>query len=134
LSSSSHLLLSPYIEAAFAALTKRRVGAIAVGNDTLFNSRAAQLAALAAEHTLPVVYPLRDFPVVGGLMSYGSSLDDAYRLTGHQVGRILNGQKAAEMPVIQATRVELVINLKTAKSLGLAVPPTLLARADEVIE
>jgi len=122
------------IEEAFAALTERRVSAIAVGNDALFNSRPAQIVTLAAQRALPVVYPLRDFPEAGGLMSYGSSLADAYRITGNQVRRILNGEKPAELPVIQATRVELVVNLKTAKALGITIPTLLLARADEVIE
>jgi putative ABC transport system substrate-binding protein len=122
------------IETAFAALVETRAGALAVGNSALFNSRPDQLVTLAARHALPAVYPYREFAAAGGLVSYGSSLADAYHLAGLHVARILKGEKPADLPVIQATKVQLVINLKSTKTLGLTVPQTLLARADELIE
>lgn len=118
----------------FADLRYLQAGGLVIGGDAFFNSRIKQLAALTIQHALPAVYQWRDFVVAGGLLSYGSEVTDAYRLAGVFTGRILKGDKPADLAVQQATKVELFINLKTVKALGLTVPPALLARADELIE
>jgi putative tryptophan/tyrosine transport system substrate-binding protein len=122
------------IDAAFGSLVERRVDAIMVAVDPFFVSRRGRFIALAAQHALPVVYFSRDFTADGGLMSYGPNLAEAYHQVGVYTGRILNGAKPANLPVVQPTKFEFVINLKTAKSLGLPIPDKLLALADEVIE
>jgi putative ABC transport system substrate-binding protein len=122
------------INTAFVSLAQRQTDALVVGVDTLFLNRRVQVATLAAHHRLPAIYTLREQAEVGGLMSYGSSFSDLFRQTGIYVGRILKGERPADLPVLRASKFEFVINLQTAKTLGLDVPPTLLARADEVIE
>ena len=122
------------IDAAFTAVVEQRGGALVMQTDPFFLSRRDQIVALAARHALPAIYYLRDFAAVGGLMSYGTSLSDALRLVGEYTGRLLKGAKPGDLPVQQSVKTEFVINLKTAKALGLTVPPGLLNAADEVIE
>src|SRR5262249_21036617 len=111
-----------------------RVGGLAIGTDGFFVSRSVQLAALTVRYAMPAIFQYREFAAAGGLMSYGGSVPDSYRLSGVYTGRILKGEKPADLPVQQATKVELIVNLKTAKTLGLTVPMSLLTRADELIE
>ncbi|HVI16587.1 MAG TPA: ABC transporter substrate binding protein, partial [Pseudolabrys sp.] len=122
------------IEAAFVTLVEERAGPLLVSGDSFLVSKRDQIVALAARHAVPALYHLREFTTIGGLMSYGPSLPEVYYHVGDYTGRILKGAKPADLPVQQSTKFELVINAKTAKALGIDVPPMLVALADEVIE
>src|SRR5262249_18685297 len=122
------------VQSAFPTAPRQHVGVLIPHNDPFFNSHRGEVIALAARHALPIVYEARDPVAAGGLISYGTSITGAYRQVGVSVGRILKGEKPGDLPVVQSTRYELIINLKTAKALGLTIPPNVLATADEVIE
>src|SRR5262249_28784008 len=118
----------------FAQLVQLRAGGLVIGSDAFFTARSEQLGALTVRHAMPAVYENREFIAAGGLMSYGGSLSDSYRLTGGHTGRVLKGEKPSELPVQRSTKVEMFLNLKTAKTLGITVPLPLSGRADELIE
>jgi putative ABC transport system substrate-binding protein len=124
----------PSIEAAFDTLAKRNIAGLVVGADALFNDHRQQVVSLAARHGMAGVYPWREYVAAGGLVSYGANLSEGYRLSGLYVGRILKGEKPADLPIIQPEKFELAINLKTARTLGINIPAVIIARADEVIE
>jgi putative tryptophan/tyrosine transport system substrate-binding protein len=124
----------PQIDAAFESLVQARTGALLVGNDVFLNGQVERIIALAARHAIPAMHSSREFALAGGLISYGASLTDTYRQIGLYAGRVLNGVKPADLPVMQSTKLGLVLNLKTAKTLGLTIPPGVLAISDEVIE
>jgi len=129
-----HASTEAEIDAAFTTLLQQRASVLLIGADAFFNSRNEQLAALTIRHSVPAIFEYRQFVAAGGLVSYGGSVIDSYRLAGGYTGRILKGDTPADLPVLQSTKVELFINLRTAKALGLTVPLSLLGRADEVIE
>ena len=122
------------LDAAFVSLAQSKVGALLIASNAYFTSRRDQIVALAAQRAIPAIYDQREFPMASGLVSYGTNLSDSYRLMGVYTGKVLKGEKPTDLPVQQSTKFELVINLKTAKALGLDIPATVLARADEVIE
>jgi putative ABC transport system substrate-binding protein len=122
------------VDTAFAALVRERAGALVVGTGALLTNQRKQIIALATRHALPTIYPFREFAADGGLISYGNNVPDTFRQGGIYAGRILKGDKPADLPVVLSTKFEFVLNLKTAKALGLTIPPSLLTRADEVIE
>lgn len=122
------------IDAAFATLAQLRPGGLVIAPESFFNSRSEQLATLTVRHAMPAIYSYREFVAAGGLMSYGGSITESYRQVGVFVGRVLKGEKPANLPVQQSAKAELFINLKTAKAFGITVPLALLGRADEVIE
>jgi putative ABC transport system substrate-binding protein len=122
------------VESAFAGFARLKAGVLVIGTDAFFNGLIERLATLAARHAVPTIYQYNEFTAAGGLMSYGGSVNDSYHLAGIYTGRILKGEKPADLPVQQSTKVELLVNLKTAKALGLTVPQSILGRADEVIE
>jgi ABC-type uncharacterized transport system substrate-binding protein len=122
------------LDTVFASVGQLRAGGLAIGGDPFFNTRSAQLGALTLRHAVPTIYQFPEFTAAGGLMSYGGSLSDSYRWVGVYAGRILKGERPGDLPVQQTAKVELILNLKTAKTLGITVPLGLLARADEVIE
>jgi putative ABC transport system substrate-binding protein len=124
----------PDLETAFTAVVQTGIGGLVIGPDTFFTTRSERLAELAMRHAVPTIYQYRQFAAAGGLMSYGGSISDQYRIAGNYTGRILNGEKPADLPVQQSIKVELFINIKTAGALGLTIPAELLGRADEVIE
>ena len=122
------------IDSSFSTLVPNRVAGLVVENDPFFNSRRERLIQLAAQHSIPAIYHIREFPLGGGLISYGANLVDAYNQMGVQVGRILKGANIADLPVVRPTKFELALNLSTAKKLGLTIPPTVLATADELVD
>src|SRR5262249_26949099 len=128
-----HARAATDFDTVFASFGQLRVGGLVIGGEALFTGGSEQLAALALRYAMPAIYQFHEFSAAGGLMSYGANLNDAHRLAGVYTGRILAGQKAADLPVQQSTKLGLTINLKTAKALGLDIPTTVLARADEVI-